>query len=259
MGACCGVTSENDNQITQNSVQTTQKLALSKQDSQTKKKNARRQSASKGMTRLAMKFPHIRRSFRSCKTVFDECAKNRKFVLKSEVRPLLIKLGATSSDLTNDEIERIIKTANLDGDEKIDFKEFLIAAAVGCFLNDSHLQSNNNDDEFQRNRKGFIVVREAFDAIDIDKSGEIDFDELKTAFLAIKEDALIMERLKELDVNGDKAIEFPEFVWGLTAWVGMDPDADDEEQIEDNIDQNTTQNASVLTPRSNLTQINDKK
>ena len=32
------------------------------------------------------------------------------------------------------------------------------------------------------------------------------------------------ERLKELDFNEDQEIEFPEFVYGITAWVGMDPD-----------------------------------
>ncbi len=45
----------------------------------------------------------------------------------------------------------------------------------------------------------------------------------------MKEDDLIMERLRELDFNGDKSIEFPEFVWGLSAWVGMDEDLEEEE------------------------------
>merc|ERR1719244_1716294 len=61
-----------------------------------------------------------------------------------------------------------------------------------------------------------------------EKTAKVMGSELKEAFLAMKEDDLILERLKELDFNGDSAIEFPEFVWGLSAWVGMDEHHDDD-------------------------------
>merc|ERR1712129_610019 len=123
----------------------------------------------------------------------------------------------------------IIETANLNKDDSIDFKEFLIAAAVGCFLSANPEQENAH---FLRIRKGFEVAKEAFGKIDKDGSGQIDFVELKEAFVSMKEDDLIMERLKELDFNGDKEIEFPEFVWGLCAWVGMDEDLEDDEDMK---------------------------
>eukprot|EP00483_Globobulimina_turgida_P000486 UN00486 len=136
---------------------------------------------------------------------------------KNEVKPLLIELGAAASELNDSEITRIINTANLDGDEQIDLKEFLIAAAVGYFLNEHNIDHQQQSEEFKKIRAGFLVAKEAFDFIDDDGSGEIDFDELKHAFSAMKSDDLINERLKELDFNGDKTIEFPEFVWGITA------------------------------------------
>merc|ERR1712228_424733 len=107
---------------------------------------------------------------------------------------------------------RIVDIANLDGDDNIDFKEFLVA-------------------------------KEAFSYIDEDGSGEIDFDELKQAFSSMKyNDDLIEQRFKELDFDGDKNIEFPEFVWGITAWVGMDDDdALDIDNFEDE-DVNTEAN-----------------
>ena len=195
MGCCIG---SDDQAQTQNSIaQTTDKsetqsigLAGGNKNSSTKEKHSRRQSSTKGMTRLAMKFPHIRRAFKACKKVFDTCAGDKEYITKSEVRPLLIQLGAESSSLDDNEIDRIVRTANLDGDEKIDFKEFLIAAAVGCFLKDN-VNLDKSSKEFKLNRKGFEVAREAFDAIDEDKSGEIDFDELKKAFLAMKHDELV--------------------------------------------------------------------
>ena len=183
------------------------------------------------MQSIAIKFPHIKQSFIACRGVFDKHSNalpdspDTKFVYKTDVKKLLIELGGRESDLTDEEVDRIIKTANLDGDEKIDFKEFLIAAAVGCFLGHD---VNGQSPEFLKIRRGFAVAQEAFNKIDKDGGGTIDFDELKTAFLAMKQDDLILERLKELDFNGDKSVEFPEFVWGLSAWVGMDVDEDDE-------------------------------
>ncbi len=139
----------------------------------------------------------------------------------TEIRACLIDLGAREDDLTPQEIERIANSSNLDGDEKIDFREFLIASAMGCFLHES--ASENNAPDFLVVKKGFQVVQNAFSLIDKDGSGEIDFEELKRAFLCMKaDDEMMLERLKELDFNGDKSIEFPEFLYGLCAWVGLD-------------------------------------
>ena len=62
------------------------------------------------------------------------------------------------------------------------------------------------------------------------------------------------ERLKELDFNKDQEIEFPEFVYGITAWVGMDPDEDG--YIADTTgDQNAMLNmGDAPTPRHRLSQ-----
>mmetsp|Transcript_29824 Transcript_29824/g.26372 ORF Transcript_29824/g.26372 Transcript_29824/m.26372 type:complete len:287 (+) Transcript_29824:76-936(+) len=268
MGSCCGGdASTNDENKTEQSIassktqSTTQSIGLSDKGDKNnnKEKHSRRNTSTKGMTRLTMKFPHIRYSFKECKKVFNSHCINQNnnndgsgYITKAQVRPLLVELGATSSQLTDEEIDRIVTTSNLDGDDKIDFKEFLIAAAIGCFLNDSinqEIQSN----EFKKIRKGFLVAREAFDYIDDDKSGEIDFEELKKAFSAMKHDDLIMERLKELDFNGDKSIEFPEFVWGITAWVGMDPDGDDDIDEDDFDDANTEMNTGdVKSPKHRL-------
>lgn len=200
-----------------------------------KQRFARQTSAHQGvMSSIAMKFPHIRRSFQACKIVFekysqidDEDSENQQqYITKSQVRLVLLELGAAAEDLTDSAIDEIFHTADLDVDKKIDFKEFLIAAAVGCFLNK---EKDGQSPDFARIRKGFEAVQLAFSRIDRDGSGRIDLAELKIAFLSMKQDDLINERLKDLDFNGDDYILFPEFVWGLSAWVNMD---EDEEQTE---------------------------
>lgn len=195
-----------------------------------KQRFARRTSAHKGvMSSIAMKFPHIKRSFMACKRVFEQHSDpDTNTIPKAEVITVLIELGADPESFTMGSVEEIVQKANLDGDDVIDFKEFLIAAAVGCFLR-ADPATTQLSPCFLSIRKGFEAAKEAFGKIDKDGSGEIEFQELKEAFLAMKEDDLIMERLRELDFNGDKSIEFPEFVWGLSAWVGMDEDLDEEE------------------------------
>jgi len=239
---------------------TTQSIGLSN-DSSTKspdKQHARRHTSTKGMTRLTMKFPHIRYSFRACKRVFDEAQQDK--ISTAEVRPLLVKLGASVSILDDAEVDRIVKTANLDGDNGIDFREFLIAAAIGCFLHDK-IDHTAQSEEFQKVRRGFMVAKEAFDFIDTDKSGEIDFDELKKAFSAMKsDDETVKARFEELDFNKDKNIEFPEFVYGITVWVGMDEDGDDTDfadELEE--DENAAENAGgTETPQHRLSLDTDE-
>jgi len=196
-----------------------------------KQRFARRTSAHKGvMSSIAIKFPHIKRSFLACKDVFEKHADPETNSLsKEKVAGILLELGARPESLNEERMTIIIETANLDKDDSIDFKEFLIAAAVGCFLRANPERENPM---FLRIRKGFEVAKEAFGKIDKDGSGQIDFVELKEAFVSMKEDDLILERLKELDFNGDKEIEFPEFVWGLCAWVGMDEDLEDEDDTD---------------------------
>jgi len=239
---------------------TTEKKLDSEPDSKkSKEQHKRRRTATKGMTRLTMKFPKIRHSFRECKKVFDAKVGDKDGLSKSEMKSLLIELGADSEHLTDSELTRIFKTANLDGDDDIDFKEFLIAAAVGCFLNED-IDHEEQSEDFKKIRNGFLVAKEAFDFIDKDGGGSIDFEELRMAFSSMKQDdATVRARLKELDFNEDDDISFPEFVYGITAWVGMDPD-EDGYIVDTTGDENALLNVGdAQTPRHRLSQENADK
>jgi len=238
---------------------TEKKLESAPDSKSAKEKHKRRHTATKGMTRLTMKFPKIRHSFRECKKVFDAKVGAKDGLSKSEMKSLLIELGADSEHLTDSELTRIFKTANLDGDDDIDFKEFLIAAAVGCFLNED-IDHEEQSEDFKKIRNGFLVAKEAFDFIDKDGGGSIDFEELRMAFSSMKQDdATVRARLKELDFNEDDDISFPEFVYGITAWVGMDPD-EDGYIVDTTGDENALLNVGdAQTPRHRLSQENADK
>ena len=213
---------------------------------------ARRTSAHQGvMSSIAMKFPQIRRSFQECKHVFEKHAEDesKQYITKDKLKPVLVELGARRESLTTESLENIIHR-----EDKIDFKQFLTAAAVCCFLKADPEKENAY---FLTIRKGFEAAQLAFTRIDKDGSGRIDFGELRAAFLAMREDDMIMERLKELDFNGDKHIEFPEFLYGLCAWVGMDDDDTDDnynELVLDNIPMSPIADAqSMENPQEHIT------
>ena len=116
------------------------------------------------------------------------CSDGNDWVAKASIKPILVELGAKESTLTDEMIDKLINTANLDGDDKIDFKEFLIAAAIGLFL---PADEAGKSEAFLKVKQGFMVVKETFDAIDEDGSGQIDYDELKSAFLTMRSDELV--------------------------------------------------------------------
>ena len=117
---------------------------------------------------------------------------------------LLRELGAAEANLTEEKINQLFKIANLDGgihcfvkthqkkpntktqkhknnkqqttkDDDIDFKEFLIAAAMGCFLtvSDDEIfnEKEKHSDLFIKQRRGFRAIEITFKKIDVDNSG----------------------------------------------------------------------------------------
>jgi len=220
---------------------------LSRGDTKSRKRLKRISSAHSGvMQAVAMKFCHIKRSFLVCRTAFDKYANNLNVISKVNVKSILLELGGKPEILTDEEIERIVKVSNTNNrDDKMNFRTFLIAIAIGYFLK---FDPNEQSNEFVTIRKGFDVAKEAFGKINTDGSGKISFEELKTAFLSMREDDLIQERLRELGFNGSKEIEFPDFVYGISAWVGMDDD-------DDNASDQNFQNNGYST--SNVDTLND--
>ena len=72
-------------------------------------------------------------------------------------------------------------------------------------------------------------LREHFDLFDVDKSGAIDYKELKAALKALwnKIDKHELKKMiTEVDADGSGSIEFPEFLQMMTAKMGADTKED---------------------------------
>ena len=168
---------------------------------------------------LALKFPTVRRSFKNVQKVFNDHAEDGS-INSLQLRQVMEDLGAR--DLGDDEIAKLFDMADLDKSKSVEFREFLIAVSVGYYLKEDVVSDHLM---FEENKRGFQVVKNAFEKIDIDHGGSVDIAELKKALFDVassEESTDILEnRFKELDFDSDGDIYFPEFLYGFVEWVGM--------------------------------------
>ena len=96
---------------------------------------------------------------------------------------------------SNHNIRELIETVDLNNSGQIDYSEFLAATI-------------NWENELSKER-----LEAAFKAFDIDGSGTISADELKTILgkYHAYEDAIWADIIKEVDLNGDGVIDLREF------------------------------------------------
>lgn len=183
---------------------------------------------------LALKFPYVKKAFKNVKIVFEKHVvdKERNMVTMDKLGHLLQDLGA--KNLSQQDLQSLFSMSDLDHSKNISFREFLIAVGVGYYLKEGNNAADSEDPHFEETRKGFLVVRETFNAIDTDRGGFVDVQELKRALFQTaggdQSKEILDARFKELDFDGDGGIYFPEFLYGFAAWVGMDDDDDEEEE-----------------------------
>lgn len=108
-----------------------------------------------------------------------------------ELQQVMRKLG---QDPTEKELKEMIKTVDDNGDNEIDFEEFL------------ELMKSRIDPEQE--------LRDAFNVFDSDGSGAIDRKELKRLMKKLGQNLTEQEldaMMDEVDTNGDGEISFEEF------------------------------------------------
>jgi Ca2+-binding EF-hand superfamily protein len=111
-----------------------------------------------------------------------------------ELQQVMRKLGQNPSEA---ELIEMISTVDDNGDNEIDFNEFLI-------LMKSHIGEKDPEKE----------LRDAFRVFDTDNSGSIDKKELKRLMKKLGQalsEAELDAMMDEVDTNGDGQISFEEF------------------------------------------------
>ena len=98
---------------------------------------------------------------------------------------------------TDQELEDMINEVDNDGNNEIDFEEFLT------------LMARNMQDLDEEK-----VIKQGFSVFDTDEDGKITLDDLRRVMESLGEqlnENQLVEIIKELDSNSDDAIDFEEF------------------------------------------------
>jgi hypothetical protein len=232
------------------------------------------------MNKYILQFQYVDNTYRLIEEAFLQIAKTptqkslsdkmkRKCEIK-HIRTILNYLGYP--EYTNDELKQIFGK-DINSDETVTFKRILVGSGLCYFLkmiqnkkqelqsqsqhlpkqpSESQSQSQQQqqippqqnmtiyEQRFAKISKGFEIVKNMFDTIDVDGSGEITQSEFRQAFIDVCKDSEIVDaRMKELDYNHDQQITFREFLFGIASWVGFDdpeqdkPKDDNNEELED--------------------------
>ena len=112
----------------------------------------------------------------------------------NELRTVMQSLGQNPTD---QELEDMINEVDNDGNNEIDFEEFLT------------LMARNMQDLDEEK-----VIKQGFSVFDADEDGKITLDDLRRVMESLGEqlnENQLVEIIKELDSNSDDAIDFEEF------------------------------------------------
>jgi len=188
------------------------------------------------LAKYYLKFPKINKAYKHLfagwceaieKSVKEGASASEIFNLKGPSEKASDALSRSGILVTNDEILEAMKnegaTPRIDT-ETVRFKDLVIGIGTIIKSGEDGLKQYEDDKKYQEVKDGFIIIKEMFNQIDVDGSGEISLEEFTDAFadLSHGDDTGIKERrMRELDFNKDQEISYPEFCVGLSVWVGF--------------------------------------
>jgi len=226
MGGCLNPARENDDDVVALEKETTNNSNVSFKTYKTTRNN---------LAKYYLKFPKINQAYKDLfagwckaidKSVKEGASASEIFNLKGPADKASSALSLAGILLTNDEILDALKIEGISprDSETLKFKDLVIAVGEVIMSGEDGLKQFKDEEKYHEVKNGFMIIKEMFNQIDVDGSGEISLEEFTTAFadLSHGDDSGIKEkRMGELDFNQDKEISYPEFCVGLSVWVGF--------------------------------------
>ncbi|XP_024976575.1 probable calcium-binding protein CML21 [Cynara cardunculus var. scolymus] len=187
----------------------------------------------KSFTKIILKFPKIVESLRRCKVIFEQFDEDNSGAIDlTELKHCLDKLQA---NFTNEEINDIFTTCDLNDDMGISFNEFIVLLCLVYLLKeDSAADQSKSRLGIPDLEATFETLVESFVLLDSNKDGHVSKSEM---VLAIEETTsggpsdsdgqIAMQRFEEMDWDNNGMVNFKEFLFAFTRWVGIGDDEDD--------------------------------
>ncbi|XP_021740806.1 probable calcium-binding protein CML21 [Chenopodium quinoa] len=199
-------------------------------------KRASKGTAMKSFNTIILKFPKIDQSFRKCKATFQKFdVDNNDVIDHSELKACFRKLEVSFSE---EEIDDFFKACDINEDMGIKFNEFIVLLCLVYLLQEdssknqlkSRMGLPNLESTFEtlvdtfafldKNKDGYVSKTEMIQAINETTSGER------------SSGRIAMKRFEEMDWDRNGMVNFKEFLFAFTRWVGID-EAEDEDEVDE--------------------------
>ncbi|KAL0399046.1 UNVERIFIED_CONTAM: putative calcium-binding protein CML21 [Sesamum radiatum] len=189
-------------------------------------------STIKSFNSIILKFPKIDRSLRKCKATFEDFDEDGNGAIdREELKRCFHKLEI---NFTDEEVNDLFEACDINEDMGMKFNEFIVLLCLVYLLKEDpaaeHAKSRmgmlNLEATFEtlvdafvfldKNKDGYVSKNEMVDAINETTSGER------------SSGRIAMKRFEEMDWDKNGMVNFKEFVFAFTRWVGIEEGDDDE-------------------------------
>ncbi|KAF9606791.1 hypothetical protein IFM89_028167 [Coptis chinensis] len=201
-----------------------------------KKRSPSGKNSFRSINSIIMRFPQFKEGLRNIRGVFEQYDEDSNGTIdREELKKCLITLQL---HLTENEIEDLFQSCDVNGNKGIQFNEFIVLLCLIYLLMEpsaSHTTSKMGSEL----EATFNTIVEAFLFFDKNGDGKLNRKEMVKAMNeASPWESWVSLRIpihssitaEELDSNKSGQVSFKEFLFALIKWVGVDTDEEEEEQ-----------------------------
>ncbi|EYU33744.1 hypothetical protein ABFS82_08G165400 [Erythranthe guttata] len=192
-------------------------------------------SSMKSFNSIILKFPKIDESFRKCKTTFDEYDEDKNGTIDlQELKHCFRKLEIS---FTEEEINDLFQACDINEDMTMKFNEFIVLICLVYLLKEDPSDKDAKSQMGMPNLKAtFETLVDTFVFLDKNKDGYVSKSEMVDAINETtsgerSSGRIAMKRFEEMDWDRNGMVNFKEFLFAFTHWVGIE-DIDDEDDDE---------------------------
>ncbi|KAI4307791.1 hypothetical protein L6164_030935 [Bauhinia variegata] len=199
---------------------------------QAMQRRASQGSSMKSFNTIILKFPKIDESFRKCKSIFEQFDEDSNGVIdRDELRKCFQKLDISFSE---EDINDIFEACDINEDLVMKFSEFIVLLCLVYLLDPAALLAKSKIGT-PNLEATFEPLVDAFVFLDKNKDGYVSKSEMVQAINETtggerSSGRIAMKRFEEMDWDKNGMVNFKEFLFAFTRWIGIDEAEDEEDE-----------------------------
>ncbi|CBI39804.3 hypothetical protein VitviT2T_030061 [Vitis vinifera] len=196
-------------------------------------------STMKSFNSIILKFPKIDESLRNCKAIFQQFDEDSNGAIDhEELKRCFLKLEISFSE---EEINDLFEACDINEDMGMKFNEFIVLLCLVYLLKEDPAALQAKSRMGMPNLEAtFETLVDAFVFLDKNKDGYVSKSEMvhainETTAGERSSGRIAMKRFEEMDWDKNGMVNFKEFLFAFTRWVGIDDIEDEEEEGEEKV------------------------